>query len=192
VKGFIQLYKDNPENIPWDLLLDEVSGIETTIQDFMMLSLNYREKNERLNLNQIIAELYPTIEITAHRKGVWIELYLEKSLINIDADSERIKALISNLTKYSLQAMPRGGILTIRTLSNKEQVTLQVADSGTNMSETYLEQACNPFQSNLDDDIGLGMTVCQHVVDSLGGSIHLYSTANTGTVVTVTIPRTAG
>ncbi|MGE5543484.1 MAG: PAS domain-containing protein, partial [Bacillota bacterium] len=59
VKGFIQLYKDDPKNIPWDLLLAELSGIERTLQDLMVLSRNYRDKTERVNLNQIIAELFP-------------------------------------------------------------------------------------------------------------------------------------
>ncbi len=190
LKGFIQLYKDNPKNIPWDLLLDEVSDIERTLQNFMMLSQNYRDKSERVNLNQIIAELYPAIETTARQQGVWIELYLDKSLVNIRADSNRIKALINHLTASSLYAMPSGGILTISTILNKDNVILQVADSGMSMSEE-LDTAFKPFYSTSVQKAGLGLTVCEHVVGSLGGSIHLNNN-NQGTVVTVTIPRATG
>jgi len=189
VKGFIQLYKDDPENIPWDLLLDEVSGIEKTIQDFMMFSQNYREKTERVNFNQIIAEVYPEIEKAACPRGVWIELYLDKSLVSINADAERIKTLLLHLTTNSLYAMPSGGILTIRTTSDQEQVILQIADSGVGMSEELLEKVFKPFFSTWGDNSGLGLTYCEHVVDSLGGNISVSSKECEGTVVTVTIPR---
>lgn len=192
VKGFIQLYKDDPKNIPWDLLLDEVSGIERTLQDFMMFSRNYRDKTERVNLNQVIAELYPAIEAIARQQGVWIELYMDKSPVNIKADSERIKSLINHLTANSLHAMPEGGILTIRTMFDKSEVTLQVADSGVGMSKELSINGLGPFHSTWKESTDLGLTVCEHVVDGLGGSIHLNSTKNQGTLITVTIPRTAG
>lgn len=189
IKGFLQLYQDEPKNIPLDLLLTEVSGIERTLQDLMVFSRNYRKKNERVNLNQVIVELFPAIEVTACRQGVWIELYLDGSLVNIKADSERIKALVNHLTASSLRGMPEGGILIIRTLFDKDGVILQLTDNGVvSEASRYGELDLTGVQENG----GLGRTVCQHVVDSLGGSIQFTYTKNQGTIVTVTIPRNAG
>jgi len=189
VKGFIQLYKDDPKNIPWDLLLAEVSGIERTLQDLMVFSRNYRDKTERVNLNQIIADLFPAIEVTACQQGVWVELYLDRSLVNIKADSERIKALVNHLTASALHAMPEGGILTIRTMFDNDGVILQLTDnrvSGKDLLNGELEV------SDDQENNGLGLTVCEHVVDSLGGCIQVTHTGNQYTIVTVTIPRNAG
>jgi hypothetical protein len=121
VKGFVQLYRDNPQDIPWDLILDEVSGIERTLQDLMIFSHNYRPKPERINLNQVVAELFPGTEVIARQQGVWVELYLDRSPVNVIADSERIATLVNQLILNSLHAMPEGGILTIRTVSSKKR-----------------------------------------------------------------------
>ena len=184
VKGFVQLYKDDPQNIPWDLLLDEVSGIEKTLQDLMILSRNYRYNTERVNLNQVIAELFPTIEATARQQGVWLELYLDRSPVNIKADPERIATLINHLITNAFHAMPEGGILTIRTMSSKSRVTLQMTDSG-----VVSEQSPSEVGDQLNPSLWL--TVCKHVVASLRGSISFNRIRNRGTMVTVTIPRSA-
>ena len=189
VKGFLQLYQDEPKNIPLDLLLAEVSGIERTLQDLMVFSRNYRDKIERVNLNQVIVELFPAIEVTACQQGVWIELYLDRSLVNIKADSERIKALVNHLTASSLHGMPEGGILVIRTMFDKDGVILQLTDNGV-VSEDLRDGGRDPTSDQ--ENHGLGRTVCEHVVDSLGGNIQFTYTKNQGTIVTVTIPRNAG
>lgn len=189
VKGFLQLYQDDPKNIPWDLLLAEVSGIERTLQDLMVFSRNYRDKIERVNLNQVIVDLFPAIEVTACQHGVWIELYLDRSLVNIKADSERIKALVNHLTASSLHGMPEGGILIIRTMFDKDGVILQLTDNGV-VSEDSRDGELD--LTGVKENSGLGRTVCEYVVNSLGGSIQFTYTKNQGTMVTVTIPRNAG
>jgi signal transduction histidine kinase len=185
VKGFVQLYRDNPQDIPWDLILDEVSGIERTLQDLMIFSHNYRPKPERINLNQVVAELFPGTEVIARQQGVWVELYLDRSPVNVIADSERIATLVNQLILNSLHAMPEGGILTIRTVSNKSMATLQVTDSGAVDMEMRSREGnqLNP---------GFRLAICEHMVKNLGGNIDYYRAKNKGTIVTVTIPRITG
>lgn len=185
VKGYVQLYKNDPQNIPWDLLLDEMSGIERTLHDLMILSRNYRFKPERVNLNQVIAELFPIIEVIAREQGVWIELYLDRSPVNIFADNERISALINQLLLNSLHAMPEGGILTIRTVSNKGRVTLQVTDSG------VVGEALPNGESD-QENLSFGLAICEHMVETLGGNINVAQVKHKGTIITVTIPRITG
>lgn len=192
VKGFIQLYKDNPESIPWDLLLDEVSGIEKTLQDLMVLSSNYRNTPEQVNLNQIIAELYPNIEANARHKGVWLELDLEKSRkVNINGDADRIRALVNHLITMFLHFMDEGELLTIQTKSGKEGVKLMLADSG-DAKEDLLESVFNPSAQTGVGGADFGRAVCKHLVSSLRGSVHIKHKKNFGNLMTVTIPYNAG
>ncbi len=192
VKGFIQLYRDNPENIPWDLLLEEVSRIEKTLQDLMILSSNYRDMREQVNLNHIIAELYPNIEANARQKGVWLELYLERSRkVNICGDADRIKALVNHLITMFLHFMGEGELLTIQTKSCKDGVMLMMADSG-DAKEDQLESVFNPSAQFGARGTDFRRAVCKHLVDSLGGRVHITHKKNSGNVITVTIPHTTG
>lgn len=97
----------------------------------MILSSDYRDGREQVNLNHIIAELYPTIEANACHKGVWLELYLDSSgKVDIKGDADRIKALVNHLIMMFLHSMGEGEVLTIQTKSSKDGVVLLLADSG--------------------------------------------------------------
>ena len=192
VKGFIQLYRDKPENIPWDLLLDEVSRIVMTLRDLMILSSDYRDGREQVNLNHIIAELYPTIEANACHKGVWLELYLDSSgKVDIKGDADRIKALVNHLIMMFLHSMGEGEVLTIQTKSSKDGVVLLLADSG-DANQDLLHSVLDPPAPDKAQGADFRRAVCKHLVDSLRGSIHFTHKNSHGNMVTVTIPHNTG
>lgn len=189
VKGFIQLYRDKPENILWDLLLDEISKIEKTLQDLMFLSSEYRERREQVDLNHIIAELYPSIEANARHKGVWVELCLEPSRkVEVKGDADRIKALVNHLIMMFLYSMGEGELLTIQTKSSKDGAMLVLADSGDANQDLFHSVFNHPAQDRARR-AEFSQTVCKHLVDSLRGSVHILRNKNHGNMVTVTIPH---
>lgn len=59
----------------------------------------------------------------------------ERDLPLLDGDEERLHRVILNVCKNSVESMPNGGTLTLRTYSNDEDVVLEVSDTGLGIAE---------------------------------------------------------
>jgi PAS domain S-box-containing protein len=102
------------------------------------------------------------------------------------ADQEALYRALVNLVANALDAMPRGGTLTLRvgwseaeTLASvragARRVAIEVEDSGTGIAPTDLDRVFNPFFSTKEGGTGLGLALTQKIVEDHGGSIDVRS-----------------
>jgi signal transduction histidine kinase len=86
--------------------------------------------------------------------------------------------------------MQDGGTLTITTRGGDDAVMIEVADTGTGMSQDILEQLFNPFFTTKDvgEGTGLGLSVVHGIVNAQGGEIHVDTVVGEGSKFTVQLP----
>ncbi len=110
-----------------------------------------------------------------------------------------LRQVILNLISNSLDALPRGGTLRIRTANTHEHrngsrpgIRLTFADSGSGIQPAIRRTLFEPFVSTkADTGTGLGLWVSSQIVGKHGGTIQVKSKArsdNTGTVFSIFLP----
>jgi PAS domain S-box-containing protein len=113
----------------------------------------------------------------------------------IMADVEKIKRVFVNIIKNAIDAMPKGGSLTIKSKESDGNVEIMIADTGTGISKDNLEKIWTPFFTTKAKGMGLGLSICKRIIEAHGGSILVESKLGKGTTFTITIPaapRTEG
>jgi signal transduction histidine kinase len=115
---------------------------------------------------------------------------LAEGLPTIMADPQHLKQVIVNLVVNGIHAMPGGGVLTIETLSFKDDVYLLVSDIGVGMTPEVMRQIFNPFftTKDVDQGTGLGLAVVHGIVHAHGGIIEVESEPGRGTRFEITFP----
>jgi CheY-like chemotaxis protein len=109
----------------------------------------------------------------------------------IGAEAELLEAVVQ-LLHNAVDAMPRGGTITIRTGVDAGRITVSVSDTGVGMSETVRRRAFEPFFSTKGETgLGLGLSMVYGVMARHGGESALDSEEGRGTTVTLRLP-TAG
>lgn len=107
-------------------------------------------------------------------------------------DRRQMEQVLINLILNAEQAMPEGGVLTLRLRPTQDRhaLILQVIDAGTGISPDILDQVFEPFFTTRGDrgGTGLGLSVCHGIVEAHRGSITLHSGGNGGTTCTITLP----
>ena len=104
-------------------------------------------------------------------------------------DRDQIEQVVFNLVQNAIDAMPKGGTLTIRLGCSGLGRSLSVCDSGRGVAPDVREHVFEPFFTTKGGGrgSGLGLAICREIARAHGGDVRLDSKPGLGTVVTVTI-----
>ncbi|ULT54413.1 PAS domain S-box protein [Neobacillus drentensis] len=190
VYGFLQMWKNTNERLSpeyIDLMLDELNRANSIIKEFLTLAKNKASNKTRQSLNRIIETILPLINAEANLAGKRVQHQLVPCP-DLLLDEKEIRQLFLNLVLNGLEAMDFGGILTVRTYCEDDQVILEVKDGGKGITADILDKMGTPFFTTKDQGTGLGLAVCYSIADRHQAKINVES-GNEGTCFSVCFPR---
>jgi signal transduction histidine kinase len=127
-----------------------------------------------------------------------IEISAAEDVGYVRADPHQLEQVLLNLAINARDAMPRGGLLSIRAarLTSQEgdgalpMICISVTDDGEGMARPVLDRIFEPFFTTKDENrgTGLGLPSVQRIVDHLGGRIEVESAIGEGTTFRLCLP----
>lgn len=108
--------------------------------------------------------------------------------LKIKVDVDKMKRVFINLIKNAVEAMPKGGQLTITSENVNGNVKFVFADTGMGIAEKHLKRIFEPLFTTKARGMGLGLSICKRIVEAHGGTISVESVQNKGTTFTITLP----
>ena len=112
---------------------------------------------------------------------------------NIDIDLGRFARALGHVIENAMQAMARGGFLTVTIDSVEEQVAVRISDTGAGIAPELLPTLFEPFERYGDLHAnGVGLAVAKAIVEAHGGKISVRSVADKGTTVDIRLPKPHG
>ena len=180
------------------------------VQDLLTLARRGVLGRDVVNLNRIIADLPKLPEfqgLSSYHPSVQIKHDLEPDLPNISGSSVHLGKTLFNLVSNGCEALPKGGILTIRTVSQYlekpiegydevqkgDYIVLSVSDTGGGISEDDLKRIFEPFYTKKimgRSGTGLGLAVVWGTVKDHDGYINVQSEEGKGSTFTLYFPVT--
>jgi PAS domain S-box-containing protein len=115
-------------------------------------------------------------------------LDLTENKPKIKVDVEKLKRTFVNIIKNAIEAMPKGGTLTIKSRRTNDNVEFAFSDTGVGMSKKTLSRLWTPLFTTKAKGMGFGLPICKRFVEAHGGFINVESKLKRGTTFTVTIP----
>nr|WSY57646.1 HAMP domain-containing histidine kinase [Streptomyces sp. NBC_00886] len=109
-------------------------------------------------------------------------------------DPVRLRQVVGNLVSNAIRHTPPGGSVTLRARRAGDQVTIEVADTGTGIRAEDLPRVFDRFwraeksRSRRTGGSGLGLAIVRRLTEAHGGTVTVASTVGTGTVFTVRLP----
>ncbi|MCW3798028.1 PAS domain-containing protein [Sphingomonas sp. BN140010] len=136
--------------------------------------------------------------------GISKEFDLDREMMPVLADPTQLELAVLNLAINARDAMPDGGVLSIRTarltvagddpeLDDGDYIELSIADTGTGMMPDVIERAFDPFftTKEVGKGTGLGLSMVYGVARQSGGTARITSAPGDGTTVKLYFPRAA-
>ena len=143
------------------------------------------------DVNHVARVACELIEPQAQEAGVRIELHLARGLPAVRTDRLLLEQVALNLLRNAVeavQALPaeRRRVTLSTAPASDGRVTLAVADRGEGVPAEVQERLFNAFVTTKPGGLGLGLTICRSVVESLGGTIR-HEPGGTGARFSVTL-----
>lgn len=195
ILGYAQLARGSfglPDQTAHDL--DKVVRASLRARDIIRRLLVFARSapaaGEPVDVNVLVRESVFLLETRCRRAGVTIVLRLARDLPHVGADRALLSQALVNLAVNAVQAMPRGGRLTLATAAEAGGVALTVEDTGSGMDEETLRRCFDPFFTTKDvgQGTGMGLAVTHGIVTSHGGRIDVRSAPGEGTRFDVRLP----
>ena len=123
-------------------------------------------------------------------ENVKVTVKIEPDARKVVADSTIINRIMYNLVTNAVQAMPKGGKLTIRTYKEAKDVIIAVKDTGVGIPETVKGKLFTPMFTTKSKGQGFGLAVIKRMTEALGGTVSFESQEGKGTTFTVRLPST--
>ena len=185
-----------------DVLLTEVDRVNRIIESLLDLARPIQLRAVPLNLHQLLERVTLLSEESARERSVTLIRRYDPSLPPILGDEDRLLQVFHNLVRNGLDAMERGGRLTLTTrvslnplfgkmdlgAGQRSMVEAQVTDEGAGIPEAIRARIFDPFFTTKDRGLGLGLSICHRILDEHRGAIQVESAPGRGTSVTCFLP----
>ncbi|MGC9345248.1 MAG: PAS domain S-box protein [Candidatus Bathyarchaeales archaeon] len=132
----------------------------------------------------IIKEALSLVEIP---KNVQV-IDLTENKPKIKVDVEKMKRAFVNIIKNAVEAMPKGGTLTIKSKRLNGTLEFVFSDTGVGMSKKTMEKLWTPLFTTKAKGMGFGLAICKRIIEAHGGTISVKSARGKGTTFTLTVP----
>ena len=195
IKGFAthfrERYKDNQDDRNTaDIMIKEVDRLSRVISQLLDLARPVVLQKKRILVQSLIQHSLKMIERQAASGGVVIRTDLPSYLGEIEVDFDNITQVLLNLYLNALEAMDRGGTLSIscsKDAGNK-WLRISVTDTGTGIAKEHLEHIFDPYFTTKQAGTGLGLAIVHKIVEAHGGEVKVESEAGRGATVAVILP----
>lgn len=194
IAGSVQVLKTSKslttqEQRLMSIVLKESERLNKSISDF----LRFVRPQERQTVEfDVAASLSETLDLLANSAELHADHHIERDIdppsFHISGDADQIRQVFWNLARNAVQAMPHGGILTVRTEADDDSYRIVFRDNGSGMSEADVRRLFQPFRTNFPTGTGLGMAISYRIVQEHGGRIDVVSAKGAGTTITVSLP----
>jgi len=175
-----------------DLMQGEVRRLNAIVEQFIALARPLPLALGRVDPAELLHELGALMDAEARQAGVTLRLVAPASLPAVRADRDHVKQVLLNLVVNALQAMGKGGTLTLDARAERDQVTIGVGDTGPGIPPEVLPRVFDPYFTTKPGGLGLGLTIARRIAEAHGGALTVESLPGRGTRFLLGLPIDRG
>lgn len=198
ISGHVQLLArrktgDSVADRRLQIIESQIENIVRTVKQLLSWSRKFDLRIQPVDLRHILEESILLSSPALQLRKIKVRTELSKNFPSIYGDAGYLQQVFLNLVNNSMDAMPRGGELTIRlsppSSGGSREVTIEVEDTGEGIPTETLAHIFEPMftTKRMGTGAGLGLAICEQIVREHGGTIQVESELNRGTRFTIVL-----
>jgi two-component system, NtrC family, sensor kinase len=189
-----ELTLDDTQQQMFEDVVQQIKKIDRIVQQVLSFAKPREPQFLPYHLNEIVDYCHDLVKAHLRKTNMEAVLELDKEIPMLVVDFNQISQVIINLMINAIEAMPDGGLLTIRTRFQEEPaaVVLEVADTGQGILEEDRDRIFDPFFTRKSEGTGLGLSISRQILEKHGAFIELDSETGAGSTFRIIFPIASG
>ncbi len=166
------------------------------ISDFLLISevgmVRAGSAKNFIQMNEVAEDVVGEQTVVAGEKNLHLSLELEKDLNPVVGNQSQMHRALANLVSNAIKFTPSGGSITVISQNGKDNVSLQVKDTGPGIAKEDLPSLFTEYKrlksAETTTGTGLGLFIVKTIVEAHKGTVEVKSDAGSGTTFTIRIP----
>ncbi|MEN6524900.1 MAG: ATP-binding protein, partial [Candidatus Polarisedimenticolia bacterium] len=142
----------------------------------------------RAPVSEVLAGVARLLRVEARHRDVELVVDCAPGEAAAGLAAPRLKQVLLNLCLNALQAMPRGGRLTLRARVQGDAASIEVEDTGAGIAPDVLPRIFEMHFTTRAEGSGLGLAICRRLVEEVGGVIDVSTRVGRGTTFRILLP----
>ncbi len=191
LRGFVQLQQQTGSLSPahLEVMLGELDQINMIVSEFLVFAKPQANRFQPITIINLFGNILMLLDSEAKMSNVQLTLLADDELPEVIGEANQLKQVFVNIMKNGIEAMPGGGVLTIKLERNADNaLILQFIDQGCGIAEEDLLRLGEPFFTKKANGNGLGLMISQQIITAHKGSIVFRSELGKGTCVEISLP----
>ncbi|PIE72960.1 MAG: two-component sensor histidine kinase [Deltaproteobacteria bacterium] len=171
------------------IIVDETSRLNTIVVEFLDFARPQSLKCKSVDVNRIICEVVEFLSQELKVNNIDLISDLSPDLPKKEIDAEQFYRALLNICINSLQAMEKGGTLSVHSgLDTEKRLHITVRDSGPGIAAENLKKIFEPFFTQKNRGTGLGLAITKNIVELHGAELSVESVIGEGAAFTIVFP----
>jgi signal transduction histidine kinase len=171
-----------------DIIDSEIRRLDRVVQTLVDFTRPRDLHLEEVDLRRLLDEVAMLAAPDAEQHGVTIERTVPNEPLPITADVDLMKQALLNVVLNGIQAMPKGGLLTISSQRSGDAVVAEVCDRGGGIPHDLHEKIFELYFTTKKDGSGMGLAYAYQILQWHHGSLEFESLEGQGTTFRFHIP----
>ncbi len=180
-----QKLKDEKAMQHLGLIEDEITRANRIITELLDYARDPTSQIGQLVLQEAFYRALAEVEVP---ETIRVEHEFEDGPMDVTGDSGQIERILANFLRNAVQAMPDGGLLSMRCQPRGDLMVAEVEDSGIGIAEDEIVRIFEPLYTGKAKGIGLGLPLSQRYAQLNGGRIECESELGTGATFRLVLP----
>lgn len=197
IRNYTFLLKRNPKDVELlnkalPIIEESVDKASTIIDNLLNFSRLSDDTISMISLKPLLENVIQLNEKVMNQKALKCQLLLKD--VVIFANEESLKHIVINIVNNAIDAMPKGGHLTIWLSETQAEAVLKIIDTGIGMSQQTISRLFDPFftTKNVGEGTGLGLYIAYNELNKIGGQINVISKPEKGSIFTLHLKKEKG
>ena len=173
-----------------EMALSETVRLSELLHKMLTFSKPDQKEKQPVDINTILDEILLLHEKQFSENNIIIEIHLADGMPSVLASKNQLRQVFLNMFHNAGDAMPDGGILTVKTAVQDGEIAIEISDNGIGINEKDIKNIFDAFFTTKSSvkGVGLGLSVCYGFIAEHGGDIQVTSEQGVGTCFKITLP----
>jgi signal transduction histidine kinase/DNA-binding response OmpR family regulator len=166
----------------------EVGRINDVVDTLFEFARRSDLELRRTDVNETVRNVLQSFENELNARAIRLETEWDPAVAEANLDLSYFPKAVHSLVQNSIEAMPSGGTLKVRTQRRDDRCEIVIADTGPGIPHEQAPLIFMPFYSTKEHGMGLGLTTASRIVKQHEGDLELKETSENGSAFAISVP----